>query len=50
MALRHCAECAKRISTRALRCPGCGWLTPLGHVNTLAGAHMVVFIVLLFLV
>ena len=50
MGLRHCADCANRISTRSLRCPRCGWLTPMGHMNALTGAHMVVFIVLIFLI
>ena len=47
--MRHCAECAKKISTSARRCPRCGWVTPWGRIDGLTHMQMLVPIVLVYL-
>ena len=51
MAMQHCPDCNRWISTRADECPQCGRVMPVGRMHELVGVQgLSIVFVLYFLV
>lgn len=49
MALRHCEDCSKDISTSARRCPHCGWVTRWGVADIFVGVPIITLFVMFYI-
>ncbi len=49
MAMQHCDDCGRQISTRADECPQCGRMMFVGRINELIGVQGLSVVLLFYL-